>query len=138
MSARIRSSRRNRVVDRPDTGSALHVGRVRSGNAREHHVIGQGGGEAVEEGRDRLVAGISECGEAVHCARDRIIDQRVDRCRDVEQRAGRLHDDEPITGREPLRQISSDAHHTITAERDLLSGEQPAQWCDLWSRRHRN
>ncbi len=92
----------------------------------------------VEEGRDRLVAGISEFGKAVHCARDRIIDQRVDRCRDVKQRAGRLHDDESITGREPFRQISSDAHHTITAERDLLSGEQPVQWCDLWSRRHRN
>ena len=70
--------------------------------------------------------------------RDRIVDQRVDRCRDVKQRAGRLHDDQSITGREPFRQISSDAHHTITAERDLLSGEQPVQWCDLWSRRHRN
>jgi hypothetical protein len=103
----------------------------------EEVVVAERTSEPVEEVGDRVVVTGRQRGECMVGSVDCCGDHVVDRPGDVQQRARGLDHHQPISGPERVRQLVVDHRHTIAAEGDLLPHDEPFQWCDPGSRRHR-
>ncbi len=120
------------VEDEPGGGAASRdscddVGAVRLRDRREPLVIGEGIGELLEEVADLLVAHRSKAGKRTAGVGHGVTHQLIDRRWDHEQRAGGLHDDQPVAFTESLGEVSGHHRETIASEWDLLALRQACE-----------
>ena len=99
-----------------------HVGLVGRGDRSKVFVVGQTIGELGEELGDRCVVDRPHLSESVVCRCHRIAGYGRDIGGDMQEITGRLHDDEPVTGREGAGELFAHRGDQVSAIRDGHSG----------------
>ena len=122
MSDRIVADSSRRVVERPRPRCTFHIVGVGRRDRRERRVIGEPVGEGIEEGGDLVVGAAGELAErrpdaATHGGGGALV---LDG-RDVQQRAGRRIDDQPIAGPERGGELAGHRREPVAAVHDLLA-----------------
>jgi len=125
------STHRRGERETPGLAAALpggpHIEFVGLGDHRERGVVGETTGEHVEEAGDLLVVDLGQVRERRDRSADRRTDQLVFGCRDVQQVAGLVHDDQMIAGSEGCGQFGSDDRAAIASHRDAVASGQPLE-----------
>ena len=127
MSPRIRR-REHQSSGRPAGGcGGRDVTLVRGEHVGHRAVVGETGGERVEERGDLVVADRRQRGECPDRVGDGSFGDVVLQLRDVQQVTALGHRDEPVAGSERRRQLVVDRDVAVASDEDHLAGFEPFQ-----------